>query len=182
MHPTRQDALPAALPHVQEVIRSAHAELTGLLRQRDEVSNRIATVKRTLSAIEALVGESVLDDDLRRLLGHKTPRGENGFTSTCRKILLQSQEAISLRTCRDELVRNFPELAARHKKLTASLRTVLGRLVASGQARSLINKKGERAWQWIGEREEIQTNIPVFNPVLESTEKNDQQRLVSPDS
>jgi hypothetical protein len=176
------DAKAAALQHVQEVIRSAETELTGLLRERNIVMSRISAIKRLLTAVTGLVGDSVLDDELRSLLGKKTPRGERGFTSACRKVLLQSDRPLSIRDCSAGLQRYFPDLAARHKNLTASIRTVLGRLVEAGQARRINNENSERAWEWIGEREEHPATIPVLNAPLQSATDVAQDRLVAADA
>lgn len=172
----------AALRHVQEVIRSAEAELTGLLRERENVMSRIATIKRLLTAVTGLVGDSVLDDELRCLLGKKTPRGERGFTSACRKMLFRSTAPLSIRDCSEELQRDFPDLAARHKNLAASLRTVLGRLVDAGDARPLTNENGERAWEWIGERQEQPAEIQAFEAPLQSVTEAGQNRLLAADA
>jgi hypothetical protein len=179
-HP--DDSKAAALQHVQEVIRSAEIELTGLLREREVVVNRISAIKRLLTAVTGLVGDSVLDDELRNLLGKKTPRGERGFTSACRKMLLQSRRPVSIRDCSAGLQRDFPDVAARHKNLTASIRTVLGRLVEAGQARRINNEHGERAWEWIGEREEHPPAIPVLNAPLQSATDVAPDRLLAADA
>jgi hypothetical protein len=58
---------------------------------------------------------------------------------------------LPIRQSCDELRRRFPELAARHKDLAASVTTVFHRLVAYGEARFYLDEKGTRVWQWITE-------------------------------
>ncbi len=148
------DARTAALPHVQEVLRSAERELSGLLRQREELMKRIGTIKQVLAAMSDLFGESILHDELRVLLHGQTPKSRQGFTVACRQVLMRSRTPLSVRQCGNELRRRFPELAARHRDLTASVGTVLRRLAAYGEARYHLDDKGNRVWEWTARAEE----------------------------
>jgi hypothetical protein len=157
----------AALPHVQEVLRSAEQELAGLLRQRQELMRRIGSIKQVLAAMSDLFGESVLNDELRIMLQGQTPKGTGGFTLACRQVLMRSRAPISLRRCSEELRQAFPELADRHKDLTASVGTVLRRLATYGEARFRLDEKGNRLWEWIAKSEEDADRMKV--PGLEPT-------------
>jgi len=161
------NAKAAALPHVQEVLRSAERELAGLLRQREELMKRIGSIKQVLAAMSDLFGESVLNDELRIMLQGQTPKGTGGFTLACRQVLMRSRAPISLRRCSEELRRAFPELADRHKDLTASVGTVLRRLATYGEARFRLDEKGNRLWEWIAKSEEDADRIKV--PTVELT-------------
>jgi len=141
----------AALPHVREVLRAAEQELAGLLRQRSDLMKRIGTIKKMLSGLANLFGESVLGDGLRIPLDRKTPERGTGFTRACRLILMQSQTPLQARQCCAELRRRFPELADRHKDLGASVTSVLHRLAAYGEARSYVDENRTRLWAWIAE-------------------------------
>jgi hypothetical protein len=143
----------AALPHVQEVLRSAEQELSGLLRQREELMKRIGSIRQVLGAMSDLFGESVLNDELRIMLHGQTAKGSGGFTLACRRILMRARAPISLRRCSEELRQAFPELADRHKDLTASVGTVLRRLATYGEARFQLDEKGNRLWEWIAKSE-----------------------------
>jgi len=141
----------AALPHVREVLRTAEQELAGLLRQRSDLMKRIGTIKKMLSGMANLFGESVLGDALRVALDRQTPERGKGFTRACRLILMKSPTPLQTRQCCEELRQRFPELAERHKDLGASVTSVLHRLAAYGEARSSVDENGIRLWAWIAE-------------------------------
>jgi hypothetical protein len=148
------DTKAAALPHVQQVLRSAEVELTGLLRQREDLMKRIGTIRQVLASMSDLFGDSILTDELRVLLHGQTPKAGAGFTVACRQVLVRSQAPLSLRRCTEELRKRFPEMAARHKDLTASVGTVLRRLAAYGEARYHLDEKGNRLWEWVANVDE----------------------------
>jgi len=148
-----QDAPAAvsALPHVQEVLRAAHQELSGLLRQRDEIMKRIGKIKQMLSGMANLFGESVLYEELRVALEGRPSDRRKGFTRACRQVLMQSRAPLPLRYFTIELRRKFPEVADRHKDLSASVTTVFHRLATYGEARWSEDEKGGRVWEWVAE-------------------------------
>src|SRR5882724_3896900 len=143
-------ALPA-LPHVQEVLRTAHQELSGLLRQRDDIMKRIGKIKQMLSGMANLFGESVLYDELQVALEGRPSDRRKGFTRACRQVLMQSRSPLPLRYFLGELRRKFPEVADRHKDLSASVTTVFHRLATYGEARCSEDKEGGRVWEWVAE-------------------------------
>jgi ParB-like chromosome segregation protein Spo0J len=155
------NAKAAALPHVQEVLRSAQRELAGLLRQREELMKRIGSIKQVLAAMSDLFGESVLNEELRIMLQGQRPKGTGGFTLACRQVLMRSRAPLSLRRCSEELRQAFPELADRHKDLTASVGTVLRRLATYGEASFRLDEKGNRLWEWIAKSEEDADRIKL---------------------
>ena len=167
----QHEVRPAAMAHVQEVLRSAEQELTGLLRQREELMKRIGTIRQVLASLSDLFGESILSDELRVLLHGPIPKAGAGFTIACRQVLMRSRAPLSLRRCCEELRRAFPEMAGRHKDLTASVGTVLRRLAAYGEARYHFDGRGNRVWEWIarGKEEEPQrSGLGVDRPALVS--------------
>ena len=150
---TGQDAPAAvsALPHVQEVLRTAHEELWGLLRQRDDIMKRIGKIKQMLSGMANLFGESVLYDELRVALEGRPSDRRKGFTRACRQILMQSRTPLPLGYFLGELRQKFPEVADRHKDLSASVTTVFHRLATYGEARCSEDERGGRVWEWVAE-------------------------------
>lgn len=141
----------SALPHVQEVLRTAHGELSGLMRQRDEIMKRIGKIKQMLSGMANLFGESILCDELRVALEGRPSDRRKGFTRACRQILMQSRTPLPLRYFIGELRRKFPEVTDRHKDLSASVTTVFHRLATYGEARWSEDKEGGRVWEWVVE-------------------------------
>src|SRR5438309_10634427 len=132
--------------HVQEVIRQAHDELRHLLQQRSEIMKRIGTVKQTISGLANLFGDSVLNEELMELVDRKSSGRQPGFTKACRMILMESGRAMSSRDICDYFQEKMPALLARHKDPTASVTTVLNRLVEYGEGEAgRVNGRG--AWE-----------------------------------
>ena len=136
--------------HVQEVVRQAHEELRQLLQQRSEIMKRIGTVKQTISGLANLFGDTVLNEELMELVDRKTTGRQPGFTKACRMILMESGRAMSSRDICDYFQEKMPALLARHKDPTASVTTVLNRLVDYGEAEAVM-VNGRRAWRWVAD-------------------------------
>ena len=136
--------------HVQEVVRQAHDELRQLLQQRSEIMKRIGTVKQTISGLANLFGDAVLNEELMELVDRKTSGRQPGFTKACRMILMESGRAMSSRDICDYFQEKLPALLARHKDPTASVTTVLNRLVEYGEAEAVM-VNGRRAWKWVAD-------------------------------
>jgi hypothetical protein len=141
----------SALPHVQEVLRTAQEELSGLLRQREDIMRRIGKIKQMLSGMANLFGDSILYDELRVTLDGRPSDRRKGFTRACRQILMQSHTPLPLRYFIGELRRKFPDVAGRHKDLSASVTTVFHRLATYGEARWSEDERGGRVWEWVAE-------------------------------
>ena len=150
----------APAPHVLEVIQSMQVELAGLLQQRAEIMRRVGTIRQTLAGMAKLFGDSNLDDDL---LAGRRGRGTRpaGVTRACRLILMESQTPLGVRQGCDELRRRFPELAQRHKDLSASVSTIFHRLEGYAEARCFPDGQGTRVWEWITEREPVSQSIEI---------------------
>lgn len=143
------EAESSTLPHALEVVRAAEQELSGLLQRRAELVKRISAIRQLLNDLVALFGESILDEELlaemdRRIGGGHRP----GFTRACRSVLMESSGPLRARQAGAELRRRFPELAERHRDLTASVTTVFHRFVKYAEARCFIDDEGVRVWQW----------------------------------
>jgi hypothetical protein len=155
MNPKTEQDAPAsasALPHVQEVLRTAQQELSGLLRQREDIMKRIGKIKQMLSGMASLFGDSILYDELRVALDGRPSNRRKGFTRACRQILMQSRTPLPLRYFVGELRRRFPDLAGRHRDLSASVTTVFHRLANYGEARCSMDETGGRVWEWVAEK------------------------------
>jgi hypothetical protein len=112
---------------------------------------RIGKIKQMLSGMANLFGESVLYDELRVALEGRPSDRRKGFTRACRQVLMQSRSPLPLRHFLVELRRKFPEVADRHKDLSASVTTVFHRLATYGEARWSEDEKGGRVWEWVAE-------------------------------
>jgi len=156
--------------HAQEVIRSAELELLVLLQQRAELMKRIGSIKQTLVGLANMFGNDVLSERLLGLLDRSTSRRSTGFTQSCRAVSMESPTSLSVREVCELLKTKFPGVLEKHKKPTASVTTVLNRLVEYDEARSSqIEGKG-RVWQWVAEREHKDEAFLVSTQQFETLE------------
>ncbi|HKW24244.1 MAG TPA: hypothetical protein VJN48_00590 [Terriglobales bacterium] len=151
--------------YVQEVLRTAHQELLALLQQRADIMKRIGTVKQTIIGLANLFGDDVLDDELLTLVDRKPNGRQPGFTRACRTVLIESRTPLTGREVVAQLQERFAGVLVNHKDPLASVTTVLNRLVAYGEARSVVNQTGKRVWEWVAESQERGTGMPAASPV-----------------
>jgi hypothetical protein len=138
--------------HVQEVLRQAQRELRELLRERAEIMKRIGTVKQTIVGLANMFGDEVLDEELLDLVDRRSNGRQPGFTRACRMVLIEAKAPMTAREVCDQLRGRFGDLLINHKDPLASVTTVLNRLADYGEARSLTNQQGKRAWEWVAEK------------------------------
>lgn len=146
--------LPVDNPSVLEVLRSARAELEHLVAQRAEITRRIGTTKQAIIGMARLFGGNALQSAVLELIDHRSTNRQSGFTRACRYLLTEASAPMTSSDLCNGLRRKFPELAARHKDLTASVTTVLNRLVRYGEASISGAVHGRRAWTWVSETPE----------------------------
>lgn len=151
--------------YVTEVLRTAHQELLALLQQRADIMKRIGTVKQTIIGLANLFGDEVLDDELLTLVDRKPNGRQPGFTRACRTVLIESRTALTGREVVAQLQERFAGVLVNHKDPLASVTTVLNRLVAYGEARSVVNQTGKRVWEWVTESQERGAGVPAASPV-----------------
>jgi hypothetical protein len=150
--------------HVEQVVRQAHEELRHLLLQRAEVMKRIGTVKQTIAGLANLFGDGVLNDELLELVDRKSNGRPPGFTKACRMILMESNGALSARDVCEQMQSRIPQMLSRHKDPTASVTTVLNRLVDYGEAQAVLLHSGRRAWRWVADP--VTREAPAANQVV----------------
>ncbi len=141
--------------HVQEVLKSAQDELRSLLKQRADIMKRIGTVKQTIAGLANMFGDNILSDDLLELIDRKSSGRQSGFTKLCRTVLMEAGRALAAREVCEHIQKKVPPMLLRHKDPLASVTTVLNRLVEYGEARSVVNPNGRRAWEWVAEPAEL---------------------------
>ncbi len=152
--------------HVQEVVKAAQEELSVLLRQRAEVMKRIGTVKQTIVGLANLFGEEVLSEELLELVDRRSSGRQPGFTKACRMVLMEANRPMGAREVCQQIQKRLPPLLLRHKDPLASVTTVLNRLVDYGEARTVINENGRRAWQWVADPAESAVKPPLSEQAL----------------
>lgn len=136
---------------LNHVLNQAKEELIGLVKQKGEVTKRIGTIKQTIAGLADLFGNEVLDEELLELLDRKTHSRQPGFTRECRFALMDSRSPMTARAVCDCIREKNAAILTHHKDPIASVTTVLNRLVAYGEAESLVLDIGKRAWKWRSE-------------------------------
>jgi hypothetical protein len=172
--------LPVNDPSVLEVLRAARAELDQLLAQRAEITRRIGTTKQAIIGLAKLFGGSVLQNAVLELIDHRATNRQSGFTRACRYLLTESNRPMTSTEVCEGLRQKFPELAARHKDLSASVTTVMNRLVGYGEASISGSAHGRRTWTWVAETIEpdppggdgIEAAIQYSPPIMASDAAN----------
>jgi len=138
-------------PNVLEVLRAAQLELETLLRRRAEITRQIGTVKQAIIGLATVFGGPALQEAVLELIDHRTTNRQSGFTRACRYLLTEANRPLNSSEMCEELRKKFPDVASRHKDPTASVTTVLNRLVAYGEAVPSKDSQGRRAWQWVAD-------------------------------
>ena len=141
---------------VQDAIRLAHEELRTLLQQRAELTKRIGTVKQNIAVLANMFGEGALNEDLLKLLDRRVTRRQSGFTNACRLALMEARNPVTAREVCAHVQQKAAPVLKKHKDPLASVTTVLNRLVDYGEARSIINQQGKRAFIWVAEEEHVE--------------------------
>ncbi len=139
--------------YVLDVMRRAERELRQLIEERAEITKRIGTVQRTMVGLAKLFGDDILRADLHHLFARERGTRQPGITWACRKVLMETRRAMGARDVCDEIQRTAPALLASHKHPTASINTILRRLVDYGEAKVLAGDDGQCAWLWVAERD-----------------------------
>ena len=145
-------------PNLEHVLNSAREELIGLQQKKAELMKRIGTIKQTIAGLADLFGNEVLDDELLEVLDRRGHARQPGFTSECRFALMDSRDKMTARAVVDWIREKNPAKLAHHKDPLASVTTVLNRLVAYGEAQTVVLENGKRAWQWCAELPSQQLN------------------------
>lgn len=137
--------------HVKGVVKAATQELRQLMRERDDVMKRIGTVKQAVVGLANLFGDEVLSEELLELV-HRHGGGRHlGLTKACRMVLMEAERPLSTRDVSRRIQERIPLVLSHHKEPTASVTTVLNRLLEYGEARTVV-QDGHRAWLWISQR------------------------------
>lgn len=153
---TQSANLPVNDPNVLEVFRAARVELDQLLAQRAEITRRIGTTKQAIIGLAKLFGGPVLQNAVLELIDHRATNRQSGFTRACRYLLTEANRPLTSTEVCEGLRQKFPELAGRHKDLSASVTTVMNRLVGYGEASISGSAHGRRTWTWVAETADVE--------------------------
>jgi hypothetical protein len=138
--------------HVARVMDEVRKELQSLLCQRAATQKRIGTIKQTIMGLANLFGEEAIGKQVLDLVQDRSVhRQQPGFTSTCRRVLMESNRPLMTHEVCQEIGLRNPTLLAHHKEPMASVTTVLRRLVNYGEARLVSNDSGRSTWEWVAD-------------------------------
>lgn len=144
----RMESSPASQDlHLRAIFELAREQLQQLTQQRDEITNRIRTMKQTILGLGNLFGNEFVGKDLHRLIAQTHRTTHSGFTNACRTVLRQAGDALSARDVCSLLQKRFPTVLQHNNNLDASVTTILNRLVNYGEARTFKFANGRRVWQ-----------------------------------
>jgi hypothetical protein len=124
-------------------------ELQALVQQRDEVTKKICTVKKTVAGLVSLFSPE-MHSELPSVLGEKSVR-QSGLSAECRLVLMSAERPLAAREVRDRVLKRLPGLA-NHRDSLASVTTILNRLIRYGEACQIADETGRNRWAWITEK------------------------------
>lgn len=134
-------------PDVTVLVDRLRSELLTILKQRDEVAQRIAMLRRTIAGLINLFGRDVVDKNLLRVLGYPECQRRPGLTQECRLVLMSARSPLTARELCDQIQKKAG-VFDNHQNPIASIRVVLNRLIAYGEVRAIVEDRPHR-YQWI---------------------------------
>jgi hypothetical protein len=132
---------------MKPVIGQLQSELRVLKLERAAILKRIAMIRKTLVSLADLFGPDVINGyHLLSLESAPHFRTHTGLTDLCRQLLRESSVPLTARQILGQLQERSPGVAG-HRHPLNSLRMILKRLVAYGEAEELLTEEGLRAWK-----------------------------------
>jgi hypothetical protein len=153
---------PTAHDELSPVIGQLQSELRFLKLERAAIRKRIGIIKKTIVALADLFGSHVINGELQGLLAVQSGRRlrtRTGLTDFCRQLLKEASAPLTAREILGKIQEEFPVGLVGHRHPLNSLRMIMRRLVAYGEAEESLTEKGLRAWRatsnpWHAEKEE----------------------------
>ena len=127
---------------LRTVVEHAQDQLMQLMRERQQIAQRIAILKRTIKGVVFLNGEQLL----RAPNNGANQERKRGPTNACRLVLTRADTSLSAQDISAILKEEFPDLFRRPGNQYASLVTILNRLVEYGEADTFL-RNGSRFWK-----------------------------------
>jgi hypothetical protein len=78
--------------HANEILNTTEEQILELARQKNEITRRMESLKRTANALIEMFGEHLISPDFLRILGRNPPSHGRGFTDACRQVLLKADK------------------------------------------------------------------------------------------
>ena len=176
--PTSRSAQSPAGAHVNKILEEIYGEFQALTNQRDAILRRIGTLRRTIVGLANLFGDEVVGESILEMVDRKSSTRSHGLTRTCRLVLMESSGPLMCHQVCDEIKRRNPATLAKHKDPLASVNTVLNRLARYGEARTIVNQRGKRAWEWATDSDAVRLDSPKNQSELgaQNVRSNEKQR------
>ena len=127
---------------LRTVVEHAQDQLMQLMRERQQIAQRIAILKRTIKALYFYMASSCY---VRPTMA-QTKSADAELTNACRLVLTRADTSLSAQDISAILKEEFPDLFRRPGNQYASLVTILNRLVEYGEADTFL-RNGSRFWQ-----------------------------------
>jgi hypothetical protein len=143
---------PASIEELKKFVRGMREELRALNLERAAIGKRLAVLKQTITGLADLFGPAVIDAELQEMLcdTHRRPhRTQAGLTDSCRQLLRKAPQSLTIQEVFRQFQQEHPMMLVHHKRPTTSLRNVLNRLVAYGEAKQELTENGVMAWKAI---------------------------------
>jgi hypothetical protein len=150
---TRKEPLPSQSHRVEElrpVIGQLQSQLRDLELERAAIVKRIGIIRKTVFGLADIFGPDVINRELQDILPLQSARRSRtplGLTDLCRQLLREVSEPLTVR----QILRQLQDKSLagldgqRHRD--NSLRVILSRLVAYGDAEELRTTEGLCAWK-----------------------------------
>jgi len=139
--------------HIDHVMARIEDELQLLALERVAIGTRIGVIEHTLTGLVNIFGPEIINEELRALIfrqpNARTTPDQPGFTNTCRQILRDTSQRLTLHQLCDRMRELYPSVLARHRHPHSSLAVVLRRLQRSGEV-EVSDKRSVRTWHWAG--------------------------------
>jgi hypothetical protein len=131
------------------VIGQLQSELRVLQLERAAILKRIGKIKKTIVGLADVFGSDGMDGELQGFLALQSARRfrtHTGLTDLCRQLLREAPEPLTAREILGQIQERSPAGLVGHRHPLNSLRMILRRLVAYGEAEESLTEKSLRAW------------------------------------
>jgi len=147
-------------------LKAKKQQLTGLLRQRQEIDRKIAQLQPLISHLEGLCRE--LGDRAAKEAASKVEL-TTGMTELARAILEEAFLPLSASELKKRMETKGFDFS-KYASPLATLHTVLNRLVKSGKVKVVPQKGGKKSYQWITVIDNLLSVLQVMNKVAERSQ------------
>ena len=147
-------------------LRTKKQELAGLLRQRQEIDQKIAQSQPLISHLEGLCRE--LGDRAAKEAAAKVEL-TTGLTELARTTLEEAALPLSASDLKTRMEAKGFDFS-KYTSPLAILHTVLNRLAKSGKVKVVPLKGGKKSYQWITVTEHLISLLQVVNKVAERSQ------------